>query len=507
MNATGGPRGAGIGGGSNAGGGNITINGGTINASSADHTFDESGAGIGGGYDGSGGSITINGGTLNARNGAGNLSAAIGSGFEADNSGDIRINGGTVTATTQGDKGAAIGAGGKSRLKSVTITGGKVTAISEVESGYYGTCIGAYNYQTGTVTISGGDVTTVQNSSYVYGICASAVTLTWTEESKNTTRYTIGKIGYCNATLQNRFCWAEDETTVLPRGTLSQDDQERLVNGRTIIPCETLHLYTWKSVVQAIDESDTSPVTLKLEADIKAEADDTRILIDGGRNIILDLNGHRMDRNAALRLNTCNVITVESGSSLTIRDSAGGGVIEKGNSSSSGGAIVVNGELTLEGGTISNNYSYCDGGAIEVNSGARMTMTGGTIEGNIAEASAGAIRIRSGATVIISGGRITANIANNYHGGAIYNNGSLTLGDVTISANTAKLQGGAILEAGTLNIQGLPFAALATITLSQPVSSFILMTSSADSISPFPITGIFTASFTRRITDQSAFPL
>ena len=55
-------------------------------------------------------------------------------------------------------------------------------------------------------------------------------------------------------------------------------------------------------------------------------------------------------------------------------------------------------------------------------------------------------------------------------------------------------------------IQGFPLAPRATMTPSQPVPSSIRFPSRAVKISPFPITGIFTASFTRRMISQSACP-
>ena len=54
---------------------------------------------------------------------------------------------------------------------------------------------------------------------------------------------------------------------------------------------------------------------------------------------------------------------------------------------------------------------------------------------------------------------------------------------------------------------GFPCTARATITASQPVSCCIQTTSCTVFTSPLPITGIETASFTLRITPQSAAPL
>lgn len=143
VTATSGSYGAGIGGGGlNQSGGTVTINGGTVKASST------GGAGIGGGY-GGGGTVTINGGVVTATGGY--EGAGIGGGY--DGTVTVTINGGTVTATG-GEQSAGIG-GGTSGVGTVTISGGVVSATG----GSYGAGIGdGGDGKAGTVTISGGTV-------------------------------------------------------------------------------------------------------------------------------------------------------------------------------------------------------------------------------------------------------------------------------------------------------------------------------------------------------------
>ncbi len=97
VNATGGLCGAGIGGGECGDGGVITINGGTVNALGG-----SSGAGIGGGYLGNGGVITINGGTINATGGA--LSpSGIGRGFGGTSDGNMTLGEGVAMKVSSDD--------------------------------------------------------------------------------------------------------------------------------------------------------------------------------------------------------------------------------------------------------------------------------------------------------------------------------------------------------------------------------------------------------------------
>ena len=114
LTATGGTWGAGIGGGFEGSGSNITIEGGKVEANGG---FD--GAGIGGGFEGSGSNITISDGKVTATGGG--AGAGIGGGCDGSGSG-ITIEGGEVTA--QGDlSGAGIGGGLNGTGSDVTISG------------------------------------------------------------------------------------------------------------------------------------------------------------------------------------------------------------------------------------------------------------------------------------------------------------------------------------------------------------------------------------------------
>ncbi len=176
LNATGGNEGAGIGGGANGNGSDITIEGGEVtatggifaagigggvNGNGSNITIEDStvianggasgpvfggggGAGIGGGYKGSGSSITIEDSMVTATGGI--LAAGIGGGAYGNGSG-ITITGGEVTATG-GTNGAGIGGGANSDGSNVTITDGEVTAIG----GYCAAGIG------GGVNGSGSDI-------------------------------------------------------------------------------------------------------------------------------------------------------------------------------------------------------------------------------------------------------------------------------------------------------------------------------------------------------------
>lgn len=151
-------RGAGIGTNQNEAGGDIVINGGTIDA--------RGGAGIGG-YNP--GSITINGGNITALGTLGTgtdpVQYGVGIGSQMGTFKGITIDGGTVNAAG-GSGGAGIGTSASGAGGPVVINGGKITA----NGGYEAAGIG--NGQSGTnvdITITGGDITAQSGSRTAIG--------------------------------------------------------------------------------------------------------------------------------------------------------------------------------------------------------------------------------------------------------------------------------------------------------------------------------------------------
>ena len=150
--------GAGIGGGNGSDGENITITGGSVTA-----TGGEFAAGIGGSNGGSGNNITITGGTVTATGGEGG--AGIGGGAEGGGGNNITIKGGTVTATgggNRGNSGAGIGGGSSGSGENITINDGKVTATGgNYAAGIGGGSVGRWGGDAGSgknITINGGTV-------------------------------------------------------------------------------------------------------------------------------------------------------------------------------------------------------------------------------------------------------------------------------------------------------------------------------------------------------------
>ena len=144
---------------------------------------------------------------------------------------------------------------------------------------------------------------------------------------------------------------------------------------------------------------------------------------------------------------------VSSGSTVTLT----GLTIANGQSSligsgGTGGGIHNEGDLTVTDCVLSNNHAEFDGGAIR-NVGGSLVVSQSTLSGNtVDESGVGAGISNAGAgTVSIIESTFTANTGA-YYGGAVDNEGTVTIARSTLSSNGA-LIGGAVANVGTLSIR------------------------------------------------------
>nr|MCR4907426.1 hypothetical protein [Lachnospiraceae bacterium] len=189
----------------------------------------------------------------------------------------------------------------------------------------------------------------------------------------------------------------------------------------------------WTAVLQSkLAGSSTdadNPTVIKLDGDVVADSNDSFLAVSSGHHVILDLNGHKIDRNLTEAKTNGQVIMV-SGSksnpaSLVIRDSSPGktGAITGGftsNIQGAGGIFINYGSVTLESGHITGNAcESIGGGAVQI-AGGTFTMTGGSITGNVANTSGrndsecgGAVFFNGDGEVYLKGGSITGNYCQN----------------------------------------------------------------------------------------------
>ena len=152
-------------------------------------------------------------------------------------------------------------------------------------------------------------------------------------------------------------------------------------------------------------------------------------------------------------------IYIRTGGTLKLFD----GILTNNTSITGGGAIRVNKGATLilangllEGNQAANGSTWKPGGAISVVSGGTVQILGGTIRNNRASYGGG---VSAEGQLTVRGGTITDNAANTLGGGVYAANGQTVAisGDPTILGNTAKgvasnlhLQGNSTMSVGTL---------------------------------------------------------
>ncbi len=384
INVTGGTNGAGIGGGTYGGGGTVTITGGTVYAIGGNH-----GAGIGGGSNGDGGTVTISGGTVYATGGA--LGAGIGGGSYGTG-GTVTITGGTVYATG-GEQAAGIGGGYCGDGGTVTINGGTVNATG----GKWGAGIG------GGDGGAGGSLT-VSDGMYVMG-------------SADGTSYSL---------------------------TEKQDGDYARAAYMKVVPLAAQVGDTYYSTFADAVAAWTNG-TLTLLADVTIGAP---LTIPADKTVVLDLNGHAVDRGLAGKEAQENGYVIKIVGDLTLTDSVGGGKLTGGNTTGSGGGVFVDngGTFTMTGGTITGNSARFGGGGVALDGG-EFTMEHGTIAGNTASRNGGGVFVGgSSGKFTMNDGTISGNAASNNGGGVciggLYPEIEFTMTGGSVTGNNAGYGGG-----------------------------------------------------------------
>ena len=162
-------------------------------------------------------------------------------------------------------------------------------------------------------------------------------------------------------------------------------------------------------------ENDTPEIgirTITLLTDITAGGEDTYLTVAAGKTIVLDLNGHTLDRGLSGKAAATDGNAIVVNGNLTIQDSSklSNGMITGGNTSNwGGGGICVRdgGMLTLESGAITGNKSAKSGGGVFLACTAKFTMTGGMINQNHTDNGGGGVFCHSDFT--LTDGEIASN--------------------------------------------------------------------------------------------------
>lgn len=256
--------------------------------------------------------------------------------------------------------------------------------------------------------------------------------------------------------------------------------------GSKVYIIHVININSW-SVLKETLAAESGTITLY--NDLSDVENDGALVVS--HNMVLDLNGHTLNRNRTEEEDYGYVIKVESGASLTIIN----GTITGGWNSESGGGICSEGDLTLNGVVVVNNKCkqlgggiYCNGGSFNMTGGGiirnqttfdDLTTAGGggihvdkvtafemnnvTVTENRTVSKGGGVRFRIGKiNAYINNCTITKNVSNintQSKGGGIYfessdNNGRLYVNGGLICVNTVSTEGGGVyVNRGIISIQ------------------------------------------------------
>ena len=413
--------GACIGGGQNGSAGNITINGGVINATERENSI--GGAGIGCGAYGSGGAITINGGTVTAVGAEDSAGIGGASDGKSEPAVTITINGGDISATG-GQNGAGIGSGNRGKCGKITITGGNISATGSLEAAGIG-C--GKSGDSGDIEISGG---TVIAEGGAYGLFSGGSG--------------IGG-GEVNAPFTGNIMISGGDVTATGKGNYPGigapvSDEELYMTGKIKISggkvTANADLYDDNSAASGICCSDIEiskgTVIAYSTGDwpaIGSKYGKGKITISGG-----DVTAEAQGNNAA----------GIGGGTITIS----GGIVEATGSKMAagigGGSFVDGGTITISDGKVTasaGEFGAGIGGGYNGNGG-NITISGGTVKatGGSEGAGIGSGYNGEGGTITINGGTI---IATGGDSGAGIGGGKESKGrDITINGGKVTATGG-----------------------------------------------------------------
>ena len=209
-------------------------------------------------------------------------------------------------------------------------------------------------------------------------------------------------------------------------------------------PLNVAEMSKWSDLQEAIDNAPDSWYRITLYGDLRAGVNDKPITIPSGKDIVLDLNGYKLDRYLGGARADGSVIHVLNGGKLTIESSDGNngaeGMITGGYTTGNGGGILCEGTLYLRGGTILKNCADKSGGGIYVTKGI-LWMYEATIEKNNATDGAG-VGVGGAGRLNLLDGVIRSNIAAETGGGVCLNFGYVYIDGAEIEENSAKNGGG-----------------------------------------------------------------
>ena len=369
LTANGGFLQAAIGGYNYSGGGNITINGGTVTA-----TGGQSAAGIGGDFAGVGDTITINGGIVKATGGSDGFGggAGIGGGGQSSNATRIKITGGVIIAEGGSNGAAGIGGGGHDgKLESISITGGWIQATGHRKNGQDDDANQGYANAIGGGAGDGGGPADPENFSNTVII------------DGHTQKGTV----YGSASLEENAEIPEGYTLTVPSGaTLTIPKDVTLTNNGTITVSGTL---TNNGTIV-----DNGTINGTVSGDVRYPSRVTVSLTQGGQSVTSVSYGSTVTITATMQRAQTNGINAIAelgyvnfylgGTDGTLLGSAN---VTTGSNGAYTAALTLDDNIWAKGFNIGSNTITADFGGVAGTSGDGLVSNTGTAELTVTKAS------------------------------------------------------------------------------------------------------------------------
>lgn len=452
---------AGIGGNENGNnGGTLYIDGGKITA-----TGGPGGAGIGGGYQQENGTIKITGGEVTATGGSG----GVGIGFGASNNNDsgnsdIEITGGTVIACCGENALYGMGPCKSGSLSSNIKLGEDVTLYASADEA--GTETALYqNKYTGTI-VRNRCMKTVCPKPGV----AAIVTDSQGENSSSYNDFYTAISAWRDAAAGAQLILQKDVKIVnaTDKGTIVISGEKTLdLNGHGII------VERW-NYIKAIEIPSDASLTLKDGSDgsivhkyitdtsgwanVNDYYDEDSKSFSGGYITFAKNNDPNIDFNRCSGGISVSGEFVMDGGTIIGNHLANTDLKTFPSSEDTGGAICVRtgGRFTMNGGNIIGNYTRGFGGGVSICPEATFTMSGGLISENLGAEKGGGIY--NNGSFEMTGGTIKDNHSSSIggigYGGGVYNNGTFSMSNGTIESNSCENIGGGVYNANTFSMSG-----------------------------------------------------
>lgn len=213
------------------------------------------------------------------------------------------------------------------------------------------------------------------------------------------------------------------------------------------------YVNSWVGLQSAINSSEEGDVINLSENLSPVDQSEGYILVPADKTVTIDLQGNEINRSLYDATEQGYAIRVEG--NLTIRDSSDDqtGQITGGNNrcnntlEDGGGICVYGGTLTLQSGTIVNNWltgNYAKGGGVCIVNGGAFYMEGGVIRNNHVDGynKGGGVGVANG-QFVMTGGTIKDNIAPDA-GGVLVGYGKCIMTGGVICDNIAQSAGGGV---------------------------------------------------------------